>query len=459
MFTDLERPDPITEMPVNKTSKNAAIEIVRTLRRHRHEALFAGGCVRDMLLGRRPSDFDVATSARPREVERLFDRTVAVGKAFGVIRVRLHGHEVEVATFRAEGAYLDGRRPSSVKFTTSREDAERRDFTINGLFYDPIRREVLDFTGGRRDLRRRVLRAIGDPSARFREDHLRLLRCVRFAAQLDFKIETRTWRAVVKMAPRIRGVSAERVRDELSKLLTAPHAAKGLRLLQRSGLMRVLLPEIEVMRGVAQPRQHHPEGDVFVHTLRVVGNLRKPDTALAWSALLHDVAKPPTFEKALVRGRVRIRFPEHARLGAEMAEKILRRLRFSNAEREAVVAMVANHMTFKDVKAMRLSTLKRLLARPTFESELKLHHADCSACHGKLGNVTFLKRRQREMPVAEIRPPRLISGRDLIEIGLKPGPEFGRILADVEEAQLEGKVTTRAQALEMASVQGRPNQS
>lgn len=428
----------------------AAVEVVRTLRRHGHEAFFAGGSVRDMLLGRHPKDFDVATSADPDAVEKLFEHTIAVGKAFGVIIVRLHGHSVEVATFRSEGAYLDGRRPSSVTFTSAREDVERRDFTVNGLLYDPVSRKVIDYTGGRRDLKRRVIRAIGDPVARFGEDHLRLLRAVRFAAQLGFRIEPKTWQAMLKLAPRIGSVSAERVRDEMNKLLVAPHASKGLRLMQRSGLMKALFPEIEAMRGVSQPRRFHPEGDVFVHTLRVVGNLRKPDTNLAWSALLHDVAKPPTFEKAVVRGRRRIRFPEHARIGAEMTDGMLRRLKFSNADREAIVAMVANHMTFKDVPAMRLATLKRLLARPTFESELKLHAADCGASHGKLTNLAFLKKKKREFSSEEIRPPKLISGRDLIKMGMKPGPEFGPILAAVEDAQLEGKIRTREEALEWA---------
>lgn len=446
-----------------KTLRSVALEVVRALRAAGHEAFFAGGCVRDTLLGRTPKDFDVAASAHPEDVERLFQRTVTVGKAFGVVRVRMHDHEIEVATFRAEGPYHDGRRPSSVRFTTAREDAERRDFTVNALFYDPVRRKVLDFVNGRADLRRGLLRAVGDPAKRFEEDRLRLLRCIRFAAQLGFRIETGTWRAITRMSgdPCLReAVSAERVRDELSKLLQAPHAAAGLRLLNRSGLMKWALPEIEAMCGVAQPRAFHPEGDVFVHTLKVIANLRRPGLRLVWAALLHDVGKPPTFEKSCVRGCRRIRFPEHARVGVAMAEDILKRLRFSTADREAIVAMVANHMTFKDVKAMRLATVKRLLARPTFDDELLLHRADCLASHGGLSNVRFLKRRQRELSAEEIRPPRLIGGRDLIAAGLDPGPLFGEILAAVEEAQLEGRIRTRVQAFqlarEMARKRGRP---
>ena len=430
--------------------RQAALRVVQILQEKGHTAFFAGGCVRDLVLRRTPQDYDVATSATPSEIEKCFRRTIGVGKSFGVIRVRQNNHEIEVATFRTEGPYLDGRRPEYVEFTTAEEDAKRRDFTINGLFYDPIRRSILDFVSGRKDLKKRVLRAIGDPVLRFQEDHLRLLRCIRFAAQLNFKIETKTWKALSHLAPSIQLVSAERIRDELTKLLIAPDATKGLRLLSRSGLMKQLLPEIEAMKGVPQPRAFHPEGDVYVHTLKVVSSLKNPSPLLAWSALLHDVGKPPTFEKSLVRKRVRIRFPEHAKVGAEISDQILRRLRFSNSERETVVEMVANHMTFKDVKAMRLATLKRLMARPTFEEELKLHQADCQACHGKLGNVRFLKRRQRELAREEIKPPRLISGKDLIKLGLTPGPLFGKILSAVEEAQLEGTIRTEKEALDYA---------
>ncbi len=432
------------------SSRAAAIEVVRSLRTAGHEACFAGGCVRDMLLRKVPKDYDVASSARPAEVERIFPRTVAVGKSFGVIVVLHGGSEIQVATFRVDGPYRDGRRPSSVRFSSAEEDARRRDFTVNGLFYDPVRRRVLDFVEGRRDLKAGVLRAIGDPADRFGEDHLRMLRCIRFSAQLGFSIERGTWQALVRMAPRIRSVSAERIREELTRLLISPRAGLGLRLLARSGLLRHVLPEVERMRGVAQPRAYHPEGDVFRHTARVLEGLWRPSTELAWAALLHDVGKPPTFEKSKARGRIRLRFPEHARVGAEMTQGIMKRLRFSKSETGAVVAMVANHMTFKDVPSMRRSTLRRLLSRPTFEEELALHRADCRASHGSLANVTLLRRAQREFSQEPLRPPRLINGQDLIDMGFPPGPMFGPVLAAVEEAQLDGRVRTREEALRLA---------
>ncbi|NUN93405.1 MAG: CCA tRNA nucleotidyltransferase [Verrucomicrobiae bacterium] len=433
------------------SARRTAEQIAARLRAAGHEALLAGGCVRDALLRRRPKDYDVATSATPPEVERLFPRTVAVGKAFGVVRVREEGFEIEVATFRVDGPYLDGRRPSTVRFCGAEEDARRRDFTINGLFFDPARRRIVDYVGGRRDLARRLIRAIGDPRARFREDHLRMLRAVRFAAELGFRVESETWRALEAMAPRIRRVSAERLREEMTKLLLSPRPGFGLKLLAKSGLLRQVLPEVNAMRGVSQPRAFHPEGDVLTHTAAALDRLpRRPSAALAWGTLLHDVGKPPTFEKSTRKGKRRIRFPEHARVGAEMAEGILRRLRFSNADREAVVALVANHMTFKDVPRMRLSTVKRLLARPSIEEELALHRADCLASHGSLANVGLLRRWQRRIAAAEIRPPRWVTGHDLLACGLAPGPRVGRILAEIEEAQLEGKLKTREEALRLA---------
>jgi poly(A) polymerase len=429
------------------TLRDAAVEVVKKLRSQGFEAYFAGGCVRDHILKLQPKDYDVATSALPDQVENIFPKTVNVGKAFGVIRARLSNHEIEIATFRCEGKYLDGRRPSEVRFTSAKEDAQRRDFTINGLFYDPIKKTVLDYVHGQKDVRSGLIRCIGNPEHRFKEDHLRILRCVRFAAQLGFKIEPKTWRAVRKMTPKIRGVSAERIRDELNKLLTAPFALQGLKLLDRSGLLAKLLPEIVIMKGVNQPRQFHPEGDVFVHTLKVFSMLRQPSMQLAWAALLHDVGKPPTFEKSRVRGKLRIRFPEHARVGAEMTDVILNRLKFSSADKNAIVSMVENHMTFKDVKQMRLSTLKRLMARPTFAEELKLHRADCLGCHGNVTNVRFLQRKQKEFSKQQVSPPKLISGQDLIAMGLDPGPLFGRILKAIEEAQLEGTLHTKEEAL------------
>ncbi|MCC7518953.1 MAG: CCA tRNA nucleotidyltransferase [Verrucomicrobiae bacterium] len=432
-------------------ARQAAARVAARLRAAGHEAFFAGGCVRDALRRRRPKDYDVATSARPSEVERLFKRTVGVGKAFGVMRVREGGVETEVATFRVDGPYRDGRRPSAVRFCGAEEDAKRRDFTVNGLFYDPARRRVADYVGGRSDLARRVLRAIGDPRARFQEDHLRMLRAVRFAAELGFRIEAATWRAVRAMAPRIRRVSSERIRDELTKLLVSPRPGHGIKLLAKSGLLRRILPEVDRMRGVPQPRAFHPEGDVFVHTTVALDQLpKKPSAALAWATLLHDVGKPPTFERSPRRGR-RIRFPGHAGVGAKMADRILRRLRFSNAEREAIAEIVGNHMTFKDVPRMRLATIKRLLARSTFEDELAMHRADCLASHGSVSNVRILRGWQRKLKREEIRPPRLVTGADLIALGWKPGPIFGRILAEIEDAQLAGEIATREQALAFAA--------
>jgi putative nucleotidyltransferase with HDIG domain len=440
----------VYSVPVAETTstKKLGLQIIRRLTAQGFEAYFAGGCVRDMLLKRRPKDYDVATSAHPEQVEALFPHTVAVGKSFGVIRVREGSTEIEVATFRSEGKYLDGRRPSSVSFTSSEEDAQRRDFTVNGLFHDPLKRKVVDYVGGRADLRKRIIRCIGNPDERFEEDRLRILRAIRLATQLRFKIHPRTWKAILARAESIRSVSAERIRDELTKLLLAPERSHGLRLLQKSGLLKILLPEIEAMRGVGQPRRFHPEGDVFVHTLLVLDMLNKnPSAQLAWAALLHDVGKPPTFEISTWKGIRRIRFPEHARVGAEMAQKILSRLRFSNSDREAIVAMVANHMTFKDVQQMKTSTLKRLLARPTIEDEIELHIADCKGSHHDIGNAHFVRRKRREFSEEELQPKPLITGRDLIKLGLKPGPEFGKILKELYEAQLEGRVRTYEAAM------------
>lgn len=427
---------------------DVAIQVVKTLQKAGFEACFAGGCVRDRLLKRPAKDFDVATNALPDQVEKLFPRTVSVGKSFGVIRVLHDGHDIEVATFRTDGKYLDGRHPTQVQFTSAEIDAQRRDFTINGLFYDPLSRKTHDFVGGLQDLKRKVIRCIGNPDERFTEDKLRILRCVRFAAQLGFKIDPKTWRAVRRHASEINQVSAERIRDEMNKLLTAKFALKGLELLDQSGLLKIILPEIDAMKGVKQPKEFHPEGDVFVHTLKVFSHLHQPGIHLAWAALLHDVGKPPTYERSRVRGILRIRFPEHARVGAMMAAEILTRLRFSNDDKEAICSMVDQHMTFKDVQNMRLSTLKRFMARPTFDEEVKLHKADCLGCHGKLTNVSFLKRKKKELSKEEIAPPKLLTGKDLIEAGLEPGPVFGKILKALEEAQLEGEIKSREQAKE-----------
>ena len=416
--------------------ESVARKIVRRLREAGHQALFAGGCVRDSLMGKTPHDFDIATSARPEQVQALFPRTIAVGAQFGVILVVEEGRDYQVATFRSDGTYLDGRHPRSVSFTTPEGDARRRDFTINGLFYDPIEGKVLDFVGGREDLETRTLRAIGNPAERFAEDRLRLLRAVRFATVLDFTIEPDTWNALCAAVETIHDVSAERIRDELVKIFASPQRLRGFDLLDASGLMEELLPEIEPLRGCEQPPDFHPEGDVFVHTRLMLALLPKDASVLlVLATLFHDLGKPPTMERDQTG---RIRFSGHESVSAQMTEKIMRRLRFSNEEIEATTAMVQNHMVFKDVRNMRVSRLKRFLARPTFDDELELHRIDCLASHGNLDNYEFLKRRSEDLANEPLIPPPLVTGHDLIALGWKPGPKFKAVLDAVQVRQLEG---------------------
>ena len=425
--------------------ESVARKIVRRLREAGHQALFAGGCVRDSLMGKTPHDFDIATSARPEQVQALFPRTIAVGAQFGVILVVEEGRDYQVATFRSDGSYLDGRHPRSVSFTTPEGDARRRDFTINGLFYDPIEGKVLDFVGGREDLENRTLRAIGNPAERFAEDKLRLLRAVRFATVLDFTIEADTWDALCAAAETIHDVSAERIRDELVKIFASPQRLRGFDLLDASGLMEEILPEIEPLRGCEQPPDFHPEGDVFVHTRLMLALLpRDASVLLVLATLFHDLGKPPTMERDHTG---RIRFSGHESVSAQMTEKIMRRLRFSNEEIEATTAMVQNHMVFKDVQNMRVSRLKRFLARPTFDDELELHRVDCLASHGNLDNYEFLKRRDEDLANEPLIPPPLVTGHDLIALGWKPGPKFKTILEAVQVRQLEGILRTREEAI------------
>lgn len=402
-----------------------------------------GGCVRDLLLRKKPKDFDIATDALPEAVQSLFPKTVPVGAQFGVILVVLEGHPFEVATFRADKGYQDGRRPTGVRFTNAKEDALRRDFTVNGLFYDPLGKKVMDWVSGRRDLKKKVIRAIGEPKKRFTEDKLRLLRAVRFASVLGFKIEPKTFAAVKKMPREIHRVSQERVRDELVKMFTGPHPALALTLLDKSGLLKEVLPEVHAMKGVRQPRAFHPEGDVFVHTRLLLEQMDSPDTVLAFGALLHDVGKPATYRRS-----DRIRFNGHDRVGARLAEKILERLRFSNDLKEKIVACVEGHMRFKDVRRMRESTLKKFLQRETFPTELEQHRIDCLASHGDLANWRFLKRKIKTLTREEIKPVPLLNGRDILELGHKEGPVVGKILRAVEERQLEGTLRTKEEALE-----------
>ena len=420
--------------------------IVERLRASGHTAWLVGGCVRDLLLGRTPKDFDVATSAPPAELLKVFPGAGQVGAHFGVVLVREDGAQVEVATFRSDLAYVDGRRPEGVHFETDpRQDALRRDFTINALFLDPATGEVYDFSGGRDDLNAKLIRAIGDPERRFGEDHLRLLRAVRFAARLNFEIEPVTLRAMQRLAPLIHSVSAERVRDEIGRILTEGGARRGFELLDASGLLQEILPEIAAMKGVEQPPEFHPEGDVWIHTLMMLEQLREPSLTLALGVLLHDVGKPPTFRVA-----ERIRFDGHVEKGVEMAHSILTRLRFPNDVIEQTEALIANHMKFKDVPRMRESTLKRFLRLPAFEEHMALHRVDCLSSHGDLGNYEFVRNKQRELPPEQLKPAPFLTGKELIAAGYRPGPMFGAVLSEIEDAQLEGRISTPEEALRMA---------
>jgi poly(A) polymerase len=426
--------------------EKTAREVAKRLREHGHIAYFAGGCVRDMVRGLTPKDFDIATDATPDVVQKIFPRTYAVGAAFGVVVVVENGMNFEVATFRSDGTYVDHRHPVDVRFSSPEEDAKRRDFTINGMFFDPEKNEVIDFVGGRADIDAKVVRAIGNPSERFNEDRLRMLRAVRFATVLDYHIDQPTWKALVESANAINDISSERIRDELVKIFVSPNRVRGWDLLDQSGLMRVVLPEIETMKGCLQPKQFHPEGDVFQHTRLMLGLLpEEVSVPLVFSVLLHDVAKPVT---ATVDETGRIRFNEHDRIGAAMTESIMERLRFSRAEIDAAVEMVRQHMVFKDVPKMRVAKLKRFMARPTFEEELELHRVDCAGSHQMMDNYEFLLRKREEFANEPIIPPPLVRGDDLIGMGMKPGPKFGEILEAVETQQLEGALKDRQQALD-----------
>jgi tRNA nucleotidyltransferase/poly(A) polymerase len=422
-----------------------AARIVARLRDAGFTAYFAGGCVRDLLRGQTPKDIDIATDARPEQVQKIFLRTYAVGAHFGVIVVLENGFQFEVATFRSDGAYLDGRHPAEVHFSSPEEDARRRDFTINGMFFDPPNESVIDFVGGREDLAAGLIRAIGDPAQRFAEDRLRLLRTVRFATVLSFEIEAATWKAVVRAADTINQISAERIRDELVRIFLSPQRARGWDLLDASGLMKQILPEVDNMKGCEQPPQFHPEGDVFRHT-RLMLELLPNDASLplVFSVLFHDIGKPPA---SSIDETGRIRFNGHDKIGAEMTGAIMQRLRFSRAEIDATVEAVRQHMVFKDAPQMRIAKLKRFMARPTFADELELHRVDCAGSHGMLDNYEFLQRKREEFANAPIIPPPLVRGDDLIALGFKPGPLFGQILEAVETRQLEGALRDREAAL------------
>jgi putative nucleotidyltransferase with HDIG domain len=426
-------------------ARDAAAEIVARLRAAGHQAYFVGGCVRDLLLGREPKDFDVATSALPDQVLAMFEKTFAVGAHFGVVLVSGSEIVTEVATFRSDGVYSDGRHPDAVRFSTSpEEDVKRRDFTINGMMLDPFSNAVLDLVGGERDLKAGVIRAIGDPNQRFTEDKLRMLRGVRFAARFAFDLEAATARATAQLASFVNQVSRERVRDELTLMLTEGHARRAFELLAATGLLVQVLPEVVKMKGVAQPPQYHPEGDVWVHTLMLLEGLPAGcPVPLAWAALLHDVGKPATFRIAPDR----IRFDGHVEAGVRIAEEICRRLRFANHETEQILSLIANHMRFADVQKMKESTLKRFFRLQEFDQHLALHRLDCLASHGSLELYEFAREKFETLPQEEVRPSLLLTGTDLIEAGYKPGPQFSKMLAMAEDAQLEGAVQSREQAL------------
>jgi len=463
-------------------ARQHATEIIRTLRSRGHQAYLVGGCVRDLLLGREPADYDVATDATPRQVMEIFPQTFAVGEQFGVVLVPAKAettkdtkeHEgiqrsesssevgtgvgagrsidgertavVEVATFRSDIGYSDGRHPDEVRFSRDpREDVQRRDFTINGMMLDPVTNEVLDFVGGREDLKAGVIRTIGEPEDRFAEDKLRMMRAVRFAARFGYRIDVATMAAIQRLAGQIGQVSRERVREELTKMLTEGRAQRAFELLDESGLLQEVLPEISAMKGVEQPPEFHPEGDVFVHTLLLLEKLATGcSKTLAWGALLHDVGKPPTFRVAPDR----IRFDGHVEVGVKMAAEICRRLRFSNEETDQILALVDNHMRFADVQRMKESTLKKFLRLPGFDEHLELHRMDCLSSNGITESYEYAREKLRALPPEAIRPEPLISGRDLIEAGYEPGPRFKEILGAVEDAQLEGRLASREAAME-----------
>jgi poly(A) polymerase len=423
--------------------KELAQRIATILKQRGHQAFFVGGCVRDLLLGLVPKDYDIATSATPDQILAIFPGSLMVGAHFGVVIV---DQQVEVATFRSDHAYQDGRRPSRVEFETDpREDVLRRDFTVNALLLDPESNQLLDFVDGQADLRGRIIRAIGEPAARFREDHLRLLRAVRFASRLHFTIEPVTFAAIRELAPLVARVSAERVRDEISRILTSGAARRGFELLDATGLLPHILPEITALKGVQQPPEFHPEGDVWTHTLIMLEGLPAgTPLTLALGVLLHDVGKPATFRVA-----DRIRFDGHVEAGVEIARALMNRLRYSNDEMAQVEALIANHMRFKDLPHMRESKIKRFLRMPAFEEHLELHRLDCSSSNGHLENYRFAQTKLAEQSPDLLKPPPLLTGRDLIELGYRPGPAFSKILTFVEDAQLELTINTKEDAIQL----------
>ncbi|MFQ5687643.1 MAG: CCA tRNA nucleotidyltransferase [Candidatus Scalindua sp.] len=443
--------------------KETAIGVVKRLRERGFSALFAGGCVRDMLMGSVPEDYDIATDARPDDIINIFEKTVPVGIHYGVVLVMENNFEFEVATFRSDGTYTDGRHPDSVTFCDARGDALRRDFTINGMFYDPVDDKHFDYVGGKEDMQARLIRAIGDPSERFNEDRLRMIRAVRFACRFDYKIEDHTAEAIKKLYDKILTVSMERTRDELRKILTGPSPHTGIKIMDDLNLLNEILPEVTAMKGVRQPENYHPEGDVFTHTLLTLSELAASRNAadsgfgklttlslskgweLAMAVLLHDIGKPVTFEVA-----DRIRFNNHDNIGADMSEKICERLRMSNAEKERVTWLVKMHLYLRHAQQMRISKLKRLFAHEGYPELAELYKADSLASTGDLEDYNFCQNMFEELQEEEIKPEPLITGNDLIAMGLKPGPIFSKILDAIKDEQLEQKITTKEEALKKA---------
>ena len=420
----------------------SARSIVDRLKASGFQAFFVGGCVRDLLSGHTPHDFDIATSARPEEILALYPKAGLVGAHFGVVMVGA----VEVATFRSDGGYADGRRPDAVRFEIDpRADVLRRDFTINALLMDPGSGEITDYAGGRADLEAGIIRAIGDPATRFAEDHLRLLRAVRFAARLGFTIEPDTFAAIQAMAGLVSRVAIERIREEISRILTEGGAKRGFELLDSTGLLLRVLPEIKALQGVEQPPEFHPEGDVWKHTLLMLDQLRNPSIGLALGVLLHDVGKPATFRVA-----DRIRFDGHVEVGVEIAHALLTRLKYPHDVIAQAGALIKNHMRFMDAPRMKASTLKRFLRMPDFHEHLELHRLDCLSSNGRLDNFNFVQARLEALAPEQLKPTPLLTGNDLIAAGYRPGPAFGKVLREVEDAQLEGRVATTSEALALA---------
>lgn len=436
-----------------RPSRDAAIKIIKRLRSRGYEAYLVGGYVRDLLRGIEPVDFDIVTSARPEEVCALFPQTVPVGVQFGVVLVVEDGVSYEIATFRTESSYEDGRRPSHVSYRTAEEDVKRRDFTINALLFDPLSGEIIDFVGGRQDIENRVIRTIGDPEERFTEDHLRMLRAIRFAANLDFDLDPSTYNAIRAHAKMINRISAERIRDELTKILIHGRAKRGMELLVETGLLVEVLPEVDALRGVTQPPEYHPEGDVWEHILRMLALLPsgegvENDYRLAWGILFHDIGKATTWSE----NETGIHFYGHVGEGKRIAETIMRRLKFSRADAETILELVEYHMHFLNIKEMRPHKLKRFLRMPNFPLHLELHRLDCLGSHGNLDNYTYCREKLDEIAMEEMHPPRLLSGEDLIEMGFTPGPLFGEILRAVEDAQLDGEIRTPEDARRMVKM-------